>query len=107
MAADNQYTYPAGGVVYTTNTIGDLNITDQLPLKAYPDGNSLPEYPTATKTWATAQNAPGDTRTRFTRDVITTELPGADSVGENQGGNEWTNAQSSIAYTDTVYGEGR
>lgn len=103
MATDNDYTIPAGITVYTTNSIGDLNPSDQLPVGT--DG--LNEYPTATKSWSVADNAPTDTRTRFTRDIITTELPGADSVGENQGGNEWTNARSSITYTDIVYGEGR
>ena len=101
MAADNTYTIPAPtGVIGTTGTIGDVNISDQLPTV-----NGIEAYPTATKTWVSAQQDPNKTRNVFTQDIITTELPGANSVGENQGGNQWTNAYKSITYTDEVEGK--
>lgn len=96
--ADNQYTIPITGVIYTTGTVGDLNPTDQLPLNS----KGLHEYPTATKTWTQSIEDPDKTHTVFTRDIITTELPGADGTGN--GANAWTNATSSISYTDEGYG---
>lgn len=100
--ADTDYTIPApSSTIGTTGSIGDVNPTDQLPVSA----NGLHEYPTATKTWDQASQSPAKSHTVFTRDIITTELPGADSVGENQGGNEWVNARSTITYTDQNYGK--
>jgi len=102
MAADNDYTIPAPiNPIGTTGSIGDVDITDQLPT----DTDGLHQYPVATKSWVASLEDPTKTRTVFTRDIITTELPGADSVGEDQGGNEWTNAQSTITYTDENYGK--
>lgn len=98
--ADTDYTIGAPSkTIDTSGTIGSLNVTDQLPVSA----NGLHEYPTATKTWISSEMDPTKARVVFTRDIITTELPGADGTGA--GTERWTNAQSSITYTDEGYGE--
>lgn len=100
MAADNDYTIPAPSfTVSTTNTIGDENISEQLPTSA----NGLHEYETSTKSWVAASMDPTKTHTVFTRDVITTELPGADGTGA--GPETWQNATAQITYTDENYGK--
>src|SRR6476469_9016216 len=83
----------------TSGTIGTPNVTEQLPVSA----NGLHEYPTATKTWNQNIDSPTKTRTVFVRDVITTELPGADGTGN--GSNTWQGATATITYTDVGYGE--
>lgn len=98
--ADTDYTRPAPTqVIHTTNTIGDPNITDQLKKGA----NGLFDYPSATKSWVAAKMDPTKSHTVFTRDIITTELPGADGTGN--GSNTWQNATAQITYTDEAYGE--
>lgn len=99
--ADTDYTIPApSATVSTTNTIGDVNPSDQLPVSA----NGLHEYPTATKTWDQATQAPTKVHTVFTRNISFQELPGADSV-DTVDGNSWTNARADIDYTDMNYGK--
>ena len=98
--ADTDYTIPAPTTaIDTTGTVGAINPTDQLPISA----NGLHEYPTATKTWVTALQNPTKAHTVFTRDIITTELPGADGTGN--GSNTWQNATATITYTDENYGK--
>lgn len=96
-----QYSIPAPSfTVGTTNTIGDENISDQLPK----DDNGLEDYPTAIKTWDQATQSPTKTHTVFTRNISFQELPGADSVS-NKDGKDWTQARSDINYTDQSYGK--
>jgi hypothetical protein len=98
--ADTDYTIPAPSTnIDTTGSIGSLNPTEQLPVSS----NGLHEYPTATKTYQASLMDPNKSRVVFVRDVITTELPGADGTGN--GSNTWQNATATINYTDEGYGE--